>query len=146
MMILPTTKPAAILSTYFPICKSGTQRRKINSFTPLGCRLMVISPRSSSKSCKQGALGYSFRLLLGDLAFDLSRVKQNKNKGFYPTKITAVSTTQHQPTVHQQIRTCLRIPVVTRCNLSHRFPWCLKELQTHCDHQHLFFQPSMLNR
>lgn len=52
-----------ILRTHCPICKFG-------SFTPLGYRLMVISPRSSSKSCKQGALRDSFSLLLVELAFD----------------------------------------------------------------------------
>lgn len=61
-----------ILSIYFPICKLGTWRRYVR---PLGYRLVVISPRPSSTSCKQGALGYSFNLLSVEVAFDLLRVK-----------------------------------------------------------------------
>lgn len=81
------------LSIHVPICKFRAWRRS-NSFRLSGYTLRALSPRSSSKSCKQGALRDSFRLLWIELDFDLFRVKQNKNKSFCPKEIAAVSTTQ----------------------------------------------------
>ena len=72
------------------VAKGGTQLSNFHfTFTSLGYTFVVISPRSSSKSCKQRSLCDSFRLLLVELVFDLFRAKQNKNKDFYPMKITA---------------------------------------------------------